>query len=111
MATEFACPYCLKPCPLSDASAGQQRSCPHCGKTVTIPHPTTAPAGDPPPNGFKLAIDVYVRETAEPEEVTARLVALYEKLNEYSLLKYGRGLTVEEFEQYIRTGARAPVGC
>lgn len=60
------------------------------------------------PKSFGLAIEVFARETADPEEAANRLVSLYEKLNEFSLLKYGRGLTVEEFEQFVRAGA--PVG-
>jgi carbon storage regulator CsrA len=61
-----------------------------------------------PPEKFKLVIEVYANEQSDPQEAANRLVSLYEKLNEFSLLKYGRGLTVEEFEQFIRAGA--PVG-
>lgn len=74
------------------------------------PKPAVVPAASQPPKSFELAIEVFARKTADPEQAADRLVGLYEKLNEFSLLKYGRGLTVEEFEQFIRVGAHVPVG-
>jgi hypothetical protein len=56
-----------------------------------------------PPKSFQLAIEAYVRDAANPDEVANRLIALYEKLNGYSLPKYGRGSLVEEFDPWLLT--------
>jgi hypothetical protein len=63
-----------------------------------------------PPKKFKLVIEAYATEQTDPQETARRLVGLYEKLDEYCRLKYGRGLTLKEFEQHVRVGSGVPVG-
>lgn len=62
------------------------------------------------PQSFRIVIEAYANEQLDPHEVAIRLIGLYEKLDEYCRLKYGRGLTLKEFEQYVRVGSRIPVG-
>jgi carbon storage regulator CsrA len=74
----------------------------------SVPLVVEAPAEQP--RSFRLVIEAYADHQIDPVEVAERLVGLYEKLDEYCRLKYGRGLTLKEFEQHVRVGSRVPVG-
>jgi sRNA-binding carbon storage regulator CsrA len=63
-----------------------------------------------PAEKFKIIIEAYATTTTDPDETGRQLVRLYQHLDEYCRLKYGRGLTLEEFEQRIKIGAVVPVG-
>lgn len=79
---------------------------------TAVPQSVFEPLGEPEPaarESFELIIEVFARGTDNSAEVASGLVSLYETLNEFSLLRYGRGLTVAEFEQYVRARARVPV--
>lgn len=53
---------------------------------------------------FQLIVDAFATDDADPQEVRTRLVGLFRELNDYSLLKYGKGLTIDEFRQYLLAG-------
>jgi translation initiation factor IF-1 len=53
---------------------------------------------------FRLIIQALVADSTDREVVRTKLVNLYRKLNEYSIARWGRGLTVEDFKQYILAG-------
>jgi hypothetical protein len=58
----------------------------------------------------KLRITIVPKPGADHDEIGRRLIELYRSLNDYSLLKYGKGLTIGEFEQYINTRELVPEG-
>lgn len=68
------------------------------------------PADAEPPKKFKIVIEAYATTTTDPEETGRDLVRLYHHLDEYCRLKYGRGITLKEFEQRIKIGAMVPTG-
>lgn len=84
------------------------------GAIESLDEPKLAPlvveARAEPPKSFRLVIEAYANYQIDAPEVAKRLVGLYEKLDEYCRLKYGRGLTLKEFEQYVRVGSPIPVG-
>ena len=69
---------------------------------------TGTPAGAP--TSFRLVIEAHANMQLDASEVADHLVRLCEKLDEYCRLKYGRGLTLREFEQYVRVASPVPVG-
>ncbi len=76
------------------------------------PEPTP-PAVESPaesPQKFKFVVEASANEPIDPQEARKNLVGLYEKMDEYCRLKYGRGLTAEEFEEVVKAGTRTPVG-
>ena len=58
----------------------------------------------------QLVLRAYLGPSADPDAVGEKLVELYEALNDLSIEKYGRGLTVKEFEQLVPTLVPAPTG-
>ncbi|MGL6074013.1 MAG: hypothetical protein ACRC8S_07620 [Fimbriiglobus sp.] len=62
------------------------------------------------PNPSKLLIDFeFDSDTTDPQEAADALVELFREMNEYSLLKFGKGLTVDEFKHYLAVGDFAEV--
>lgn len=74
------------------------------------PTPVVGEGSAESPKSFRLVIEAYANQQIDAPEVAERLVGLYEKLDEYCRLKYGRGLTLKEFEQYVRVGSLVPAG-
>lgn len=73
--------------------------------------PLDEPAVDvakPVQRDSQLKLSVYLGPTADPDAVGDKLVELYEALNDLSIEKYGKGLTVKEFEQLVPTLVPAP---
>ncbi len=60
-------------------------------------------------SGFRLILDSFAAEGVDLQDVRKRLVTLFRQLNEYSLLRWGKGLTIDEFKQYLLAGVPAEV--
>ena len=81
------------------------------GPLAAIEEPATSPEPVAEPSAFpksKLEIDCYVGDLADHVEVGSRITDLFRELNEYSLRKWGKGLSIDDFEQLVL--AKVPAG-
>jgi hypothetical protein len=53
---------------------------------------------------FKLILDSFAADGTDPQEVKSRLIALFNEMDEYSFLRWGKGLTIDDFTQYMLAG-------
>ncbi|MFC1636331.1 hypothetical protein ACFL5Z_15990 [Planctomycetota bacterium] len=57
-----------------------------------------------------LSIQVVVPDSASEEQVTEELIGLFQSLNEYHIAHDGNGLTIEDFQSFVRDGVLVGVG-
>ena len=57
-----------------------------------------------------LSIQAVVPESVSGDQVVEKLIGLFHALNEYHIASGGNGLTVEDFQTFIREGVLVGVG-
>lgn len=55
---------------------------------------------------LRLVLHALVEDDNSPQQIRERIVELYRAINDYCIVRWGRGLTIDEFNQYVLAGIK-----